>query len=307
MEGPVSTTDVDEAIELWRTRGWVVVDGLVPTDDIDEAVEPDLWELFPRPEVFHGDDPDVIAEFEGSSIDAIPDRFGSEPDGQAFRARQFLGHRLMPYPGTGRLNRLTVHHAVVDFAQRCMQSTDLRIYQTRIWGKYTGVTNYSQPFHQDRNHNIVPDRLEQDWWNMEGFLYLSDVEEGVAPTQVHGTGAQPEPDAGAPASGVRGSYLAYRPDVWHRGVDLTRPGGSRFLMNIAFKHAGHDWIGYDSQQSTSNRPMWAKFAASCTPEELALFGAPLPGHPYWTRDLLNAMTIRYRGINIDPWMDALVE
>jgi hypothetical protein len=307
MEGPVSTSDVDEAIELWRNRGWVVVDGLVPAADIDEAVEPDLWKLFPRPEEFHSNEADVIAEFERSSTDMVAGRAEGESEGQSFRARQFLGHRHMPYPGTGRLNRLTVHPAVVDFAKRCMRSTDLRIYQTRIWGKYTGVTNYSQPFHQDRNHNIVPDRLEQDWWNLEGFLYLSDVDDGVAPTQVYGTGAQPDPDAGSPASGVRGSYLAYRPDVWHRGVDLTRPGGSRFLMNIAFKHAGHDWIGYDSQQPTSNQPMWAKFAASCTPEELALFGAPLPGHPYWTRDLLNAMTIRYRGIDISPWMDALAD
>ena len=303
MEQPVSTSDLEEAAELWQTRGWVLVDGLVPTDDIDAAIEPDLWEMYPRPEEFQGQNAVAVLEFERGHSD-FP-QVEADEEGQAFRARQFLGHRLMPYPGTGRLNRLTVHPNVVSFARQAMGDDDLRIYQTRIWGKYAGVTNYSQPFHQDRNHNIVPDRLEPGWWNLEGFLYLSDVEEGVAPTQVHGTGSRPDPDEGQPASGLRGSYLAYRPDVWHRGVDLTREGGCRFLMNISFKHAAHDWIGYDSPQQFSNQAMWCKFAASCTPDELALFGAPLPGHTYWTEDLVNALEARYRGLDVTPWRDAL--
>ncbi len=304
LHGPVSTSDVDEAVELWQTRGWVLIDGLVPTADIDDAVEPDLWTTFPRPQDYFSDDATHARQYEENS-EPIAQRPDADPDGQAFRARQFLGHRHMPYGGTGRLNRLTVHANVVSFAKRAMGGDDLRIYQTRIWGKYTGVTNYSQPFHQDVNHNIVPDRLEPGWWNLEGFLYLTDVDDGVAPTQVHGTGERPAADAGVPAAGVRGSYLAYRPDVWHRGVDLTRPGGYRFLMNVAFKFAGHDWIGYDNQQPSSNQPMWCKFAASCTPEELALFGAPLPGHPYWTEQLVRDMAVRYRGLDIDPWLDAL--
>lgn len=305
MDGPVSTTDVDEAIELWQTRGWVVVDGLVPTTDIDAAVEPDLWEMYPRPEDYFSDDRSHAERYELES-GQLPDRPDGPDDGQSFRLRQFLGHRHMPYPGSGRLNRLCVHPNVVSFAKRAMGSDDIRIYQTRIWGKYTGVTNYDQPFHQDRNHNVVPDRLEPGWWNLEGFLYLTDVFEGVAPTQIGGLGEHPpDPDGGAPAEGVRGSYLAYRPDVWHRGVDLTRPGGYRFLMNIAFKHAGHEWIGYDSPQSNSTRPMWCKFVASCTPEELALFGVPRPGHEYWTEDLVRAMGERYRGLDLTPWLEAL--
>jgi hypothetical protein len=298
----VSTADIEEAIELWQTRGWVVVDGLVPTADIDAASQ-DLWKMYPTPAQFHSGDPEVLDQFEADRTAVFA--MDGPDEGQAFRSRQFLGHRSFPYPGSGKLNRLTIHPNVVSFAKTAMGSDDLRIYQTRIWAKYTGVANYEQPFHQDRNHNIVPDRLEPGWWNMEGFLYLSDVEEGVAPTQVHGPGERPAPDAGAPATGVRGSYLAYRPDVWHRGVELTRPSGSRFLMNIAFKIAGHDWIGYDNAQPTSFMEDWCNFAATCTPSELALFGAPLPGHRYWTEDLVNALEARYPGIDADPWRQAL--
>jgi len=294
-------TDIEEAVELWRTRGWVLVHDLVPTEDIDHAVE-ELWDLYPRPESYHAD---VEAQ----------KTFGAEPypgfafpdqgdEGAAFRAKQFLGHTMFPYD-SHRLNRLNVHPNVVDFAQRAIGDEDLRIYQARIWGKYTGVVNYEQPFHQDRNHNVVPDRLEEGWWNLEGFLYLSDVDEGTAPTEVLGTGSTPPEIDAMSAAGRRGSYLAYRPDVWHRGVNLTRPGGSRFLMNISFKPAGHDWIGYDAVQPVSHRRPWVEFAGSCSPEELALFGAPRPGHPYWTPALVEALQNRYPDLDVAPWRTAL--
>ena len=294
-------TDIEEAVETWRTRGWVVVHDLVPAEDIDHAVE-ELWDIYPRPEDYHSD----TAAQEAFGATGHPGfRFPDDSDeGPAFRAKQFLGHTMFPYESF-RLNRLNIHPNVVDFAQRAMGADDLRIYQARIWGKYTGVVNYEQPFHQDRNHNVVPDRLEDGWWNLEGFLYLSDVDEGVAPTEVLGTGDTPPPIDATSAAGRRGSYLAYRPDVWHRGVNLTRPGGSRFLMNIAFKRAGHDWIGYDSVQPVSHRRPWVDFAGSCTPDELALFGAPRPGHDYWTPALVDALQNRYPNLDVSSWRDAL--
>ena len=293
--------DIEAAVEHWRTHGWVVVHDLVPAEDIDHAVE-ELWDLYPRPELFHTD-PDVRSAFGATSYPGFD--FGDDPDpGPKFRTGQFVGHVMFPYR-SARLNRLQVHPRVVDFARQAMGHHDLRLYQARIWGKYTGVVNYEQPFHQDRNHSVVPDRPEPDWWNLEGFLYLTDVDEGVAPTEVLGAGATPPDITPTSAAGRRGSYLAYRPDVWHRGVNLTRPGGYRFLMNIAFKRAGHDWIGYDTVQPVTVRPDWVTFAASCSPDELSLFGAPLPGHDYWTADLVDRLADRYPGLDVTPWRDAL--
>jgi|TARA_B110001454_G_scaffold23596_1_gene23093 hypothetical protein len=308
----MATTDLDKAAEEWRTQGWTVVHDLVPTAEIDEAVN-ELWKHFPTPADYHSGNPEALAYFENESTDsrykpasqgASHEMSNKGDEGSNFRLRQFLGHVLFPYDAHG-LNRLQIHPRVVEFAKRAMGTDDIRLYQARIWGKYTGVTNYEQPFHQDRNHNIVPDRLEPDWWNLEGFLYLSDVEDGVGPTEVLSLGDAPPGLNPQAATGRRGSYLAYRPDVWHRGVDLTRHEGSRFLMNIAFKHAHHDWIGFDSFQQNSNRGPWSKFAASCTPEELALFGAPRPGHPYWTSELVDALEVRYQGIDARPWREAL--
>lgn len=306
------TTDISTAVEQWRTQGWTVVHDLVPTEEIDAAVE-ELWGHFPHPVDYHSGNPAAQAQLEGESTDLRyqPTKQGNahqlkdvQNEGAEFRLRQFLGHVLFPYDSY-LLNRLQIHPNVVDFAKKAMGDEDIRLYQARIWGKYTGVTNYEQPFHQDRNHTIVPDRVEPGWWNMLGFLYLSDVEEGVGPTQILSIGDSPPGTNPQAAAGRRGSYLAYRTDVWHRGVDLTREGGSRFLMNIAFKHAHHEWIGFDSFQQNANRGPWSKFAASCTPDELALFGAPRPGHPFWTPELVEALKERYQGIDITPWLEGI--
>ena len=53
------------------------------------------------------------------------------------------------------------------------------------------------------------------------------------------------------AVGVRGSYLAYRSDVFHRGAAFGSAERARFVLALAFKSADQDWIGYDQAQSRS--------------------------------------------------------
>jgi hypothetical protein len=213
-----------------------------------------------------------------------------------------------------------VHPAIVDFMQRALGPTDLRIYQARANAKYTGLTNYEQPMHTDRNHSFLPPVTDPRWLHVESFLYLSDVQAGTAPTHLVPLGdsvgrspteplIMPESDpdlyaAEQPATGVRGSLLAYRPDVFHRGVDLTDPGGARFLLNVSFKPAGQDWVGYDALQSRANSFEWDAFAEGSTWEELALFGFPPPGHPIWDAPMLEATAKRYPKLDLTPWRES---
>ncbi len=156
--------------------------------------------------------------------------------------------------------------------------------------------------------------------HVEAFLYLSDVDAGTAPTHLvsrRDSAGRPttvplfmpkaDPDlyaAERPAAGPRGSLLAYRPDVFHRAVDLVSPGAARFLLNVSFKVAGQDWIGFHAPQSRANSPDWVAFAETCTPRELALFGFPEPGHPIWDDDLLAATAARYPNLDLTPWRAA---
>ena len=181
--------------------------------------------------------------------------------------------------------------------------------------------------HTDRNHSWLPARSDAPWRHVESFLYLSDVSDGTAPTHLvslrdsagrdttsplflpHGEREHyGDPDlysAERPAAGPRGSLLAYRPDVFHRGVDLTKPGGSRFMLNVSFRTAGQDWIGYHTAQSRSTGREWIRFVEGATPRELALFGFPPPGHRIWDAALVDATARLYPRLDITPWRAAL--
>ena len=306
-------------LAAWNQDGWVLLDGLVGIGEIDAAAA-DLPVIFPTPAHWHAD-PTVETERWLGQPPVPRHDYVWPAEGPGFRPEQHRWQREFPFPGSGALNRLCVHPAIVDFATRALRTDDLRLYQAGMSAKFTGDANYEQPLHTDRNHSWLPPRAEPPWLHVEAFLYLSDVDTGTAPTHlvsVLDSRGRPtttplimpdtDPDlyaAERPAPGVRGSLLAYRPDVFHRAVNLTTPGGARFLLNVSFKVAGQDWIGYHTQQSRATWPAWVEFVERSTPRDLALFGFPPPGHPIWTRDLLAATAERYPKLDLRAWAEAL--
>ena len=311
----------DAQVETWQEHGWVLLDGLIGTDEIDAARE-DLELLFPSAEEYHADPEGVTERRQGRPV--RPQEEYLWPDhGPGFRADQQRWGATFPFPGSGRLNRLYVHDSIVDFAERALGTTDIRLYQALASAKFSGLTNYEQPMHVDRNHSWLPPGHAAPWWNLEGFLYLSDVTEQENPTRLvsvqdsaHVTSPYgvvlPEWDAELyaaerPAPGVRGSYLAYRSDVYHRGADFGSAGTARFLAAIAFKNASVEWIGYDQQQSRSTGPDWTRFVEGSTPRQLELFGFPPPGHPVWSSQLLDETALRYPALDLGPWRSRLTD
>src|SRR5579862_1460374 len=173
----------DSHVAAWHDNGWVLIEGLVPTDEID-AVTRDLGEIFPDAQEYNADPAGVRARRLGDP--AAPKATYTWPEtGPGFRPEQHRWQALFPF-SVGALNRLCVHAAIVDFAERALQTRDLRLYQALAWAKYAGETNYEQPMHTDRNHSWLPARNVAPWWHLETFLYLSDVHEGNAPTKLVG-------------------------------------------------------------------------------------------------------------------------
>jgi hypothetical protein len=309
----------DDEVERWREHGWVLIEGLVGADEIDAAHD-DLYQAFPTAEQYHADPEGETTRRLGRP--PVHDEIFVWPDeGPGFRPEQHRWQKFFPFPGTGSLNRLVVHPGIVDFVERALGSTDLRVYQTGLSAKYTGITNYEQPMHTDRNHSWLPPVPEAPWWHVEGFLYLSDVPATANPTHLVSVRDSVGRRATTPlimpdrdpeiyalekgAAGVRGSYLAYRPDVFHRAVELSEPGGSRFLLNVSYRVAGQDWIGYHTMQSQATSPDWTHFAEGSTPRQLALFGFPPPGHPVWSAALIESTQRLYPKLDLDPWRAAL--
>ncbi len=308
----------DDEVQQWRDDGWVVVDGLVATDTIDEAVA-DLWNLFPKPEKFHQNPQRYIPV--GKRTEDLRRGYPEMPEhGPAFRPEQHRWGHEFPFYNARALSRLAVHPAIVDFAERALATTDIRVYQTHVSAKYTGDADYEQPMHTDRNHSYLPAVPGPPWSQVQTFLFLTDIDEESAPTHVVSrTDARgrstnsiflpaDDPEIYArehSACGVRGSLMAYRNDVFHRGVDITKPSGARFMFNVSFKVAGLDWVGYHSVQSNATHPGWTQFVEESTPRDLELFGFPPPGHPVWTPSLIEATELRYPKLDLEPWRLAL--
>jgi hypothetical protein len=309
----------DTEVTTWQEEGWVLIEGLVGTEEID-AVAEDVRAIFPSAEELHADPEGVTERWKGRPVEP-KEVFVWPDDGPGFRPEQQRWSATFPFPGTGALNRLCVHPSLVDFAERALGSTDIRLYQAGASAKYAGVTNYEQPMHIDRNHSWLPPGSESPWWNLEGFLYLSDIYDADNPTRLVSTSetshidspyglVMPNMDPGVyeaerRAPGIRGSYLAYRSDCWHRGAPFGSATGARVVAAIAFKNAEVEWIGYNTQQSVSTSMEWTTFVEGSSPRELALFGWPQPGHPVWSERLLAQTQQRYPALDLTPWIKAL--
>ena len=287
--------DLRAAAHQWQTEGWALVDGLVQRAEVD-AVGNELSLLF---------DADTFADYNRAS------RFGDgSPEGRQFRSTQFNGMRGFPQPGCPVLNDLFVHPRLIEFARLALGDDDPRIYQAAVWGKWAGEVNYEQPLHQDANHSLLPPRMEPGFWHLESFLYLSDVDEDCAPPRLvprsrSAVAYEELYEHEVVATGRRGALLAYRSDVWHRGTDFTRSDASRFVLVVAFRPARADWFGYDAFPRLGSDGTFRSFAAGKSPEELALFGVPRPGHAYWNEVTVDDMAAKYPGLDVSPWRAAL--
>jgi len=93
--------------------------------------------------------------------------------------------------------------------------------------------------------------------------------------------------------------------VWHRGTDFGRSDASRFVLVVAFRTAGADWFGYDAFPRLGNDRTFQSFVAGKSPEDLALFGIPRPGHAFWNEETVDAMAAKYPGLDVSPWRSAL--
>ena len=88
-------------------------------------------------------------------------------------------------------------------------------------------------------------------------------------------------------------------------MDLTAARGARFLLNVSYKVAGSDWIGFHSPQARATSSHWVSFVEGSSARELELFGFPPPGDRAWTSELLDATAERYPALDVTPWRSTL--
>jgi len=281
----------------WDTAGWCVVEGVIPPDLLAAAQEA-LPAVFPTAEEFAD---------------------GVDPA----RNAPFFSERNSPHPQfpfeADALNQVALHDAILDIAEQCLEVDDLRVYQASVSAKYANAApDYEQLLHMDyANHTFVVPRAEVGFQHVTMFIYLSDVTPETAATRI----VSREHTAGIPvertylhleeyahlyeleecASGPAGSVLVYRPDVFHRGVPLSKPRSARFTLPVAFKPAATDWIGFHAFPVRAEDMAWHRFMRHATLRQLTALGFPKPGDAYWNAETLAGVAARYPALDMTPW------
>ncbi|MGP0031718.1 MAG: phytanoyl-CoA dioxygenase family protein [Acidimicrobiales bacterium] len=285
------------AKQRWETEGWCLLKCYLPAAAV-QAAQRVLPELFPTAEDFAADrEPERNHPFRNDSHEVMP-RFPFE---------------------SAALNDLVLHERLIDLAEDFLGLTDLRLYQGALSAKYSGgALSDEQLHHVDYgNHTLVVPRADVGYQHLELFVYLSDVTTETAATRMVSrqlTGHIPVErtylsmdeygplyQAEVPAEGPSGSVLAYRPDVYHRGVRMTAPASARFMLHVSFKPAGTDWLGSQAWPGAAEGMAWHRFMQGPTVRQLCLLGFPPPGHPYWNEETLRGVAARYPRLDLTPW------
>lgn len=300
---------LDAAADAWRDHGFVVLPGYLSASDLQPALE-ELPSVFPTSDEFHD---------------------GVDPDRNRRFSEEFGGIDDFPFDST-ELSLLAVHDGLIDLAENLLATRDLRVIGIEAWAKFTDAATYDQELHRDHlSHSLVGPSLDPRYEVLEMFLFLVDTPDELGPTRVvsrqHTSDLPAIPnwyprrdvdggsddawrstvghaelyDAEVSAAGPAGTVLAYTNTTFHRGSELTLPRGARYTVMVNFRPAGNDWNGRHSWQQHANTDRWHSFVERASPRQLALFGWPPPGHPYWTDQTITATQQRYPHLDLTPW------
>lgn len=299
----------DAHVAAWRKDGVAVIDSFFTPEEV-AAVCADFETVFPRHRI---------------ASEALDEKADGEIG--AFRPGQFTDIKPVPIDCSPALNLIGVHPGLIDFAKAALETDEVHVYQCQSWAKFTGEADYDQVFHCDFvNHTLTAPSEDQGENSVTILCYFTDVTEAHGPMHYiprsdslkiagpEGTlirdpeaaralqkALQPfERSTAAPA----GSVVPYDIDVYHRGTNLTAPGGKRYALMTCFKRASNDAIGFHAWAFHHTKP-WSRIFNHATPEQLACFGVPRPGHRFWTPVTLARAQARYPKWDLTAYREAM--
>lgn len=298
-----------EDVDTWRREGVALIPDFFTTEEVS-AVRADFEKVFGR-----------SAGAEMALDKKRPDQVGR------FHKTQFQTLDAIPFEGTPALNLIGVHPAQIAFARAALNTQAVHLYQCQAWAKFTGDSDYDQPFHCDfSNHTLTVPSEDVGRNSVTIISYFTDVSDAhgamhyvtrTESARVAGPEASLNIDPIAQAtlqSGLKrfarssaspaGTAIPYSIDVYHRGTNLTAPSGCRFAVMACFKKAGDESIGFHAWQFHHTRP-WREVFDIATPEQLACFGVQRPGDPFWTETTLARAQARYPGWDLTPYRAAM--
>ena len=304
MASPNAQRFRPEDVDTWRREGAVVLEKFFTPEEV-KAVVADFETVFGRT---------------GGGGEALDKKDGAIG---RFHPTQFTDIKPVPIDCSPALNLIGVHPALIAFAKAALKTDAVHVYQCQSWAKFTGDSDYDQPFHCDYvNHTLTAPSEDAAKNSITILCYFTDVSDAhgamhyVRRTDAAKVARPEETLTMDPAEHEKlqerlkpyertsaspaGSVVPYSIDVFHRGTNLTAPNGRRYALMTCFKKAGDESIGFHAWAFHHRQP-WRNIFEHATPEQLACFGVPPPGHPFWTETTLARAQARYPKWDMTPY------
>ena len=294
----------EHAIKAWKEDGAVVIPNFFSSEEVKSAVA-DFKALY------------------GQKVGGNP-LVKTNQDEHRFAGEQFSNLFSIPANCSPSLNLLGVHPELINFAQKALDTNDVRLEAAATWAKYAGDADFNQPWHCDfRNHTLTVPSEDSKLNTVNFLIYLTDVgEEDGATHYVLKRDSNTIPEAinwfikdphdkklqsklsefERSAAGPAGSIFAYSIDVFHRGTNLTNEKGYRYAMTASYKIATNDLVGFTAWQYSGESHPWHIIFNNASPEQLHCFGVPLPGDPFWTKQTIKSAQLRYPNWDLSPYL-----
>jgi Phytanoyl-CoA dioxygenase (PhyH) len=281
-----------------RQQGYVIARSVLADTEL-AAVHRELEDYFPS-WVDHCSSPD--------EIDLTP------------AGRAVPGSVEFPFTGAA-LNAIGTSPVLRRNAERILGQRLLFLEQSLLWAKYAGGPNdVDQQHHCDYvDHTLLYPTARSEYGHVSTILYYTDVTAADGPTGVVSTTVSDDrilwparysredwPELYAAEELVTvpaGSILVYTMRTFHRGTRIHRRS-ARIVHFVDFCVADRPWMGLIGWPRLADTAEWARFMSTASPDDLAAFGVPPPGDPYWDAEALEGVGRRYPDLDLSPYQAA---
>lgn len=216
------------------------------------------------------------------------------------------------------LNQIALHPQILAGVEAMLGHSDIILSRSSLWAKYAGLGDYDQPMHADFEGNtLVFPREDGDYRQVNIILYYSDVDATLGPTHVvsqQHTREQPlwppfRPreeypqlyELAEPVMAKAGDMLIFAMSTFHRGSAMTADLGVRFSHHLVYRSQRHPFQGYQHWASYGEQAELQHFLETATPRQREALGFPKIGDPYWNKETLAGVALRYPRMDLRPY------
>ena len=206
--------------------------------------------------------------------------------------------RYFPYSEQA-LNKAIVDREAIEFSKRWLGTEHIQYRPGLSMALYPGYNGDTGVAHIDNGNNSLLPPTESDRAHSQivFWFYLEDVGQDQAPTRFIRNSDGSNLANSEPFAAPGGSVAIFHNYTWHAANNYLRSDGQRYVWKFAFGRSDHYWEGVVGYTDVGMNPHFREFIVTLNARDRELFRFPPVGHPYYTRQTLDALEKQYPGWN----------